>query len=462
MRWPFSLSPLEHGAFVFVGLLIYVMVTRIGQQHRHPSAAIAWVMAIVLLPYLGVPLFLLFGTRKLSKARHPAAAGPSKAVRADGPPWALELLAALNVPAPVRNEAIHFHADGDAALRALIGLIDGARGRIDLSAFVLIDDRVGAAVAAALVRCARRGVRARLLLDAIGGLRTSRRLVRELRGGGVTVRRFMPVLGNQVRGRSNLRNHRKLVVVDGESLWSGGRNLAVEYFDDSPDRPAWVDLSYVIRGPLAAQAQAVFDHDWQFAAGEPPLAAPVLPPPPEPPEGPCAQLVPSGPDHADDTLHALLLAAAYRARTRILAVSPYFIPDDALLTAWCMACRRGVQLTVVVPRRSNHWMADWARERALRALVAAGAQVVQYPAMIHAKAIVVDDRLALCGSANLDGRSLFVNFELMTAFYGAAEIGWLADWIEQQVRQSTVYEARPPSWGRDVLEGIVRAVAFQL
>src|SRR5690606_10462037 len=147
MRWPFSLSPLEHGAFVFVGLLIYVMVTRIGQQHRHPSAAIAWVMAIVLLPYLGVPLFLLFGTRKLSKARHPAAAGPSKAVRADGPPWALELLAALNVPAPVRNEAIHFHADGDAALRALIGLIDGARGRIDLSAFVLIDDRVGAAVA---------------------------------------------------------------------------------------------------------------------------------------------------------------------------------------------------------------------------------------------------------------------------------------------------------------------------
>jgi cardiolipin synthase len=189
---------------------------------------------------------------------------------------------------------------------------------------------------------------------------------------------------------------------------------------------------------------------------------PALPPPPGPGEGACAQLVPSGPDHADDTLHALLLAAAYRARSRIVAVSPYFIPDDALLTAWCIACRRGVRLTVVVPRRSNHWMADWGRERALRALVAAGARVVLYPAMIHAKVIVVDDRLALCGSANLDGRSLFVNFELMTAFYGAAEIAWLAAWTERQIGDSATYEARPPSWGRDVLEGIVRAVAFQL
>ena len=462
MRWPFSLSPLEHGAFVFVGLLIYVMVTRIGQQHRHPSAAIAWVMAIAVVPYLGIPLFLMFGTRKLAKARRPASAGPSQAVGTEGPEWALELLAALNVPAPVRNPAIGFHAEGDAALRALLALIDGARRRIDLSAFVLTEDEVGGAVAAALVRSAGRGVQVRLLLDAIGGLRTSRRLVRALRDGGVAVRRFMPVLRNPVRGRTNLRNHRKLAVVDGQALWSGGRNLAVEYFVDVADRPAWVDLSFVVRGPLAAQAHEIFDHDWHAAAGELPQAVPVLPPPPGPAEGACAQLVPSGPDHADDTLHALLVAAAYRARSRILAVSPYFIPDDALLTAWCIACRRGVQLTVVVPRRSNHWMADWARERALRALVAAGARVVLYPAMIHAKVIVVDERLALCGSANLDGRSLFVNFELMTAFYGAAEIGWLAAWTERQIGRSTPYEARPPSWGRDLLEGIVRAVAFQL
>ena len=462
MRWPLSLSPLEHGAFVFVGLLIYVMVTRIGQQHRHSSAAIAWVMAIVLLPYLGIPLFLMFGTRKLARARRRAPARAPAPGEAAGPDWALKLLAALNVPPPARSRSIEFDADGDAAQRALLALIDGARRRIDLSTFVLGDDAIGTSASAALVRSVQRGVQVRLLLDAIGGLRTSRRLVRELRAGGVEVRWFMPVVRNPVRGRTNLRNHRKLAAADGEALWSGGRNLAVEYFVDAPERPAWLDLSFVAHGPLAAQAHEIFEHDWQAASGRPPRAAAALPAPSGPVDGASAQLVPSGPDYADDTVHALLLASAYQARGRMLAVSPYFVPDDALLAAWCIACRRGVRLTLVVPRRSNHWMADWARERALRALAAAGARIVLYPGMIHAKAVVVDEALALCGSANLDGRSLFVNFELMTAFYGAPEIDWLAAWIERQAQQSIAYEARTPSWWRDVAEGLVRAVGFQL
>ncbi len=127
-----------------------------------------------------------------------------------------------------------------------------------------------------------------------------------------------------------------------------------------------------------------------------------------------------------------------------------------------MACRRGVQVTLVVPRRSNHRLADWARERALRALVDAGGSVRLAPDMVHAKAVVVDDRLALCGSVNLDGRSLFLNYELMTAFYGAAEIDWLAGWIGRQDARSDAYFARTPPWWRDVVEGVVRVVGFQL
>ena len=462
MHWLFSLTPLEHGAFVFVGLLIYVMVTRIGQQYRQPSAAIAWVMLIALLPYVGTPLFLIFGTRKLVRApRRFVVRGPA-AVGTEGPEWALTLLVALGVSPPVRNASIAFQGDGEDALRELLALIDGARERVDLGTFLMADDAVGAVVSAALVRAAARGVHARVLVDAIGGLRTSRRLVRELRAGGVQMRWFMPVLRNPVRGRTNLRDHRKLVVVDGESVWSGGRNLAAEYFLDAPGRPAWRDLCFVVRGPLAAQALEVFDHDWNSAWGKSPHAAPATEPPPGVDGGPVAQLVPSGPDHADDTVHALLLASAYYARERILAVTPYFVPDDALLAAWCIACRRGVRLTLVVPQRSNHQMADLARERALRELVAAGAQVLLFPSMLHAKAVVVDGQLALCGSANLDGRSLFVNFELMTAFYGAGEIAWLAEWIDALARQSGPYDARLPSWGRDVLEGVVRSVGFQL
>ncbi len=462
MHWPFSLSPLEHGAFVFVGLLLYVMVTRIGKQRRQPSAALAWVMSITLLPYLGIPLFLAFGTRKLARARRRALARVPAPRGVDGPDWALTLLAALGVPQPMRNASVDFHGDGEAALRELLALIDGARDYVDLCTFVLADDLVGDAVSAALARAGGRGVQVRVLLDAIGGLRTPRRLARQLRAGGVQLRWFMPVLRNPVRGRTNLRNHRKLAAIDGCCVWSGGRNLAAEYFVDQPGRAAWCDLSFVVRGPLAAQAHETFEHDWADARGKPPRAAPATIAPARAEAGACAQLVPSGPDHADDTVHALLLAAAYHARTRILAVTPYFIPDDALLAAWSIACRRGVQLTLVVPARSNHRMADWARERALRVLAEAGAQVMLHPAMIHAKAVVVDRQLALCGSANLDGRSLFVNFELMTAFYGADEIAWLAAWIEAQAGRSAPYEARSPSWGRDVLEGVVRSVGFQL
>ena len=185
MHWPFSLSPLEHGAFVFVGLLLYVMVTRIGKQRRQPSAALAWVMSIALLPYLGIPLFLAFGTRKLARARRRALARVPAPRGVDGPDWALTLLAALGVPQPMRNASVDFHGDGEAALRELLALIDGARDYVDLCTFVLADDLVGDAVSAALARAAGRGVQVRVLLDAIGGLRTPRRLARQLRAGAL-------------------------------------------------------------------------------------------------------------------------------------------------------------------------------------------------------------------------------------------------------------------------------------
>ena len=136
----------------------------------------------------------------------------------------------------------------------------------------------------------------------------------------------------------------------------------------------------------------------------------------QPVGGPLAQWLPSGPDHADDTVHALLLAAAYHAQRRIVAVTPYFVPDDALLDAWCLACRRGVRVSLLVPARSNHRLADIARERALRQLAAAGAQVWLAPAMVHAKAVLIDDDLALAGSLNLGLAGVIFSFMLVNLF----------------------------------------------
>lgn len=471
-RW-LLLSGLGHAVLVAASLLVYVLATRIGHQYRHPSAALAWVLGLVAFPYVTLPLFLLFGTRKFARPlRHrlspewvAAATMPSGA-----PPWATRLLAGMELAPATHNAHATFYEDGAASLQALLDVIDSAEHTLELGTFLYGNDAVGHAITAALERCVQRGVTTRLLLDAVGSLKTPPRQLRHWLRAGVRVRRFMPLLHNPLRGRSNLRNHRKLAVADGVRLWSGGRNLASAYFTGHAGQPAWVDLSFVVHGPLAAQAQAQFKTDWRAARGRSfltvahhPVPVPALAAVPGvAPGGVLAQWVSSGPDHADDTLHALLMSGAYQAQQRIWAATPYFVPDDALLDAWCLACRRGVQVSLLVPRRSNHRIADWARERALRQLVAAGAQVWLAPGMLHAKAVLIDGELALCGSLNLDARSLFLNYESMAAFYSPAEVAWLGDWYARQLHGAKPYHARRPSWLRDIFEGVVRSVGFQL
>ncbi|UCV00101.1 phospholipase D-like domain-containing protein [Acidovorax radicis] len=497
MTWLAVLSGLGHTMLVMAGLLVYVLATRIGHQRRNPSAAVAWVIAMAALPYLTLPLFLLIGTRKFARPLRrtrgvsdlPASlmpatlavarAGPPPAAEATGPAWATQLLACMELAPAVRNTSIAWHADGAMALQGLMRTIDSATRSLDLCTFVFANDAIGTQVAQALLRAAQRQVVVRVLVDAVGSLHAGASTLRALEDAGVSVRRFMPLFHNPMRGRTNLRNHRKLVVADQHYLWSGGRNLAMEYFLGRPGQSAWIDLSYEVCGPLAMQATTQFDRDWAAASGLPSAAVrsevdgyvrpggaqePTTPQAvvPEPGHGALAQWVPSGPDHADDTVHTLLLAGAYHAQQRIVAVTPYFVPDDALLDAWCLACRRGVQVTLLLPQRSNHRLADWARERALRALAAAGAQIWLAPAMVHAKAILIDDDFALSGSLNLDARSLFLNYEAMTAFYGATDLRWLYRWCDEQMAKASPYQAHQPHWVRDVAEGVVRAVAFQL
>jgi cardiolipin synthase A/B len=222
----------------------------------------------------------------------------------------------------------------------------------------------------------------------------------------------------------------------------------------------------------------LFDSHWRFGLARPaPEAAdektghtgPHIHPAPAHEAGPPqsaaahqAQLVPSGPDQAEDTVYGLLLTALFRAQQRVVAVTPYFVPDDSLLTALCLAARRGVQVELVLPARSNHRLADIARARALRDLVAAGGQVRLAAGMVHAKAIVVDNGLALCGSLNLDARSLFLNFELMVAFYSAQDIADVTQWIDSRFSHLPCFQPVQPSLSRDIAEGLVRWLGFQI
>lgn len=450
---------LLHAAVVAVGLLLYVSLTHSGRQRRPPSAAAAWVLALVAFPYLALPIYLLLGTRKLAHAQAPS--GPASAVAGQADTWPACLSRGLDLPPARRCAAISITSGGPEALRDLLALLDGAARRIDIEMFIFRLDAVGTQVVAALARAHARGVQVRVLLDGLGAFIGHRATRRALQQAGATVRWFAPLrlrLHPQF-GRGNLRNHRKLVLADGLRMWSGGRNLAQEYFLDTPQAPHWRDLSFTIEGGIVADAVAGFARDWAMTGGEPAPAPPTME---GDGEGPLAQLLPSGPDRRDDTAYALFLGAIHRADARVLLATPYFVPDDALQLALVLAARRGVQVELLLPARSNHALADIARQRSLRELAAAGARIHLLPQMLHAKALVIDTGFASGGSVNFDGRSLFLNYELNVLFHDAAQIDALADWFAALRAQSSAYAARAPGWWRDAGEGLVRSVGFQL
>jgi cardiolipin synthase len=453
-----------HALAVLVGLLAYAGLSLATHQRRHPSAAIAWVLALALLPYAALPVFLLFGNRKIVRAKRVPHAAPPMPVSGPGARFR-SLAAGLGLPPAVAFDDLRVHDDGRQALNRLCELLAGAQRSIDVATFLIGRDAVGDELTALLARRAREGVRVRLLLDGVGRYLGGVVELSELRAAGVDVRLFANPWPWPFKARSNLRNHRKLVVVDGARLWAGGRNLAAAYFgephrDSAWHKTEWADLSFDLAGDAAAQGQLQFEHDWQLAV-DGPLPAPALPA--AAPEGaPLAQLLPSGPDQAEDTLQQLLLDGCFSAQRRILAVTPYFVPDPALLTALMLAARRGVAVHLVLPRRSNHLLADLARPAALRDLIGAGAYVWLVPRMVHAKLVVFDDTIALAGSLNLDQRSLFLNYELMVAFYDGRAVDAFAAWGERLRVQGQLLERQRVGLLREVGEGLLRWLTFQL
>jgi len=455
-----------HSVISVVAVLIYVVTARLVPQRRHPASAIAWVLFILLVPYLALPAFLMFGTRKRTQLNPSSESLSLSSVEGSAVSWSVQTIAALRQPPPAGYHDFRLHANGNEALASLWEVLDGAQRSIDVCTFILGRDEIGESVVARLCAKARAGVRVRLLLDGVGSLMAGRPRLQEIRAAGGEFTLFVPLLHARLSVRSNLRDHRKLLLTDighdDARLWCGGRNLAAEYFLGDARRTAWHDLSFDLRGPLVAQASTLFEHDWAFARGTPPPRMPATPAALLSPAAASAQLVASGPDQVDDTVYSLLVTAAFRAERRIVLVTPYFVPDSGLLQALCLAARRGVVVELLLPAKSNHPMSDVARHRALRALADAGGYIKLAPHMLHAKLAVIDYVLALAGSANFDSRSLFLNYELMFAFHDSATVGRFADWFEDEQQGASTYVATRPGVLRDMAEGAVLWLGFEL
>jgi cardiolipin synthase len=267
----------------------------------------------------------------------------------------------------------------------------------------------------------------------------------------------MPVFRVPLRGRANLRNHRKLIVVDGRTCLTGGMNLALPYMGPPAAGRLWRDFAAVVEGPVVADLEALFASDWRFATGSEIESAARSP---DDGEGAAtAQIVASGPDVPGDPLYESLLALIFGARRRIWIVTPYFVPDEMLARALSLAARRGIDVRLIMPIRSNHVSADLARASFLRDLHNAGGRVLLYtPEMLHAKVVIFDDQLAIIGSANMDMRSLFLNYEVALFVRSSAEVERAAAWA-RGLTDHTHRELPAPAWSVELAENVVRLLS---
>ncbi len=445
-----------------LGFLLAILVVGRAQQDRRSSAGtIAWVLTVLLIPYLGAILFLLFADRKLTRL-----AQRKPPLEPNAPPSFASnsiqrILASVGSPKASHDNEVTLLATGEAAFQEIVSLIDQAEDHISIATFLLGDDPVGQEIPDHLERRAREGISVNVLLDAWGSREVLRRAEEQLTAAGAQVAAFMPMLHMPFKGRVNLRNHRKMIITDSSCAIVGGMNLADEYIGKIPNTERWCDLSAKLRGSIVPDLHKLFWADWLFATQSHAL-------PPEAPfensaiaenKGACLQLVPSGPDQHSDALHDALLIATYEAQSRICITTPYLIPDDALCQALVLAVRRGVCVQIIVPHTSNHAIADLARGSYLRMLIAAGAQVLFFPRMIHAKCILFDSTLAILGSANFDMRSLFLNYELAVFLYDKPSIDTLCQWFEMQRLESTPGYVKRATYPRLFIESAMQLVA---
>src|SRR5580692_5428625 len=429
------------GAVVAVGACVIHLATvlrAITRPNRTPASRVAWIAVIMCLPVIGVVAYLFLGETSIGRERaqrlrdaESRLAAPSGAGAGPGDAVATAVSAlcrSINGFGPTPGNRVVLLGDPgaspaepardcDAAIKGLIEAFDAATEHIHLSFYIWLDDENGGRVADAISAAARRGVTCRVMADALG----SRDFIRgprwrQLREAGVHLLAALediPRLGRFAAGRVDLRNHRKLVVIDNRIAFCGSQNCADPQFRPKAKYAPWIDILLRCEGPVVRQAQHLFLATWIAETGEDLYGLPAAAPGPEQhQDGVVAQMFGTGPTTPGGQMSDSFVSALYAAEHELIITTPYFVPDQALLRALCAAPRRGVETTLVVPARNDSPLVAAACRSAYPDLLRCGVRLFEYPlGLLHTKSITVDGRMTLVGSANMDRRSLELNFE---------------------------------------------------
>jgi cardiolipin synthase len=442
-------------------LVLLVFIPWVLMTKRDSAAAVAWCLIIVLVPLVGALLFWVFGyshvSRPLRKVRR-----QRSAYRAKHPPRTRQAArgheeeevnpktwndlgpVAQKVQAfPVSTDnSVTLYHDTQDAFTALVEAIRLARHHVHLEFFILRSDPTTDAFLAVLAHKAREGVEVRLLYDAMGCVGLRSRTLRPLSEAGGKATAFLPLNPWRSRIQVNLRNHRKLAVIDGEVAFLGGMNIGDEYLGKDAWFGYWRDSFLKLEGPAVAGVQRVFAEDWDFAVREPLNGDDYFPELPRAGDA-IVQVVESGPDQPVKSIREVFFAAITAARDRLWITSPYFVPDNGLLDALRLARYRGVDVRLLTVLKPDHWLAYYAARFYLAEMLDVGVKIYQYRrGMMHAKVLTADGKWGMVGSANMDNRSLHLSFEAGCALHTPGIVAELEEQFERDMKDSVRLEPK--------------------
>ncbi len=449
---------------LFLHLLGILTAFKALMESRTSQGAIAWLVFLLTFPTLALPAYWILGRSKFQGYRHAKRIADHKiregmtrliqqmqrfhprhgSTHPGGP---AERFAALPL---TRANAVELLIDGEATFESIFSGIEAARRYVLVQFYILRDDDLGRELQRRLIARAREGVRIFVLYDEIGSYPLSAGYLEAFKKAGIAVHAFNTRKGWRNKFQLNFRNHRKIVVVDGQSAWIGGHNVGDEYLGKDPKVGFWRDTHMRLEGPAVMGAQLSFAEDWFWAAGE--KIEDLEWTPKRAKEGDARVLViPSGPADEQDTAELMFLHALNSAKERIWIATPYFVPDDAVVYALQLAGFRGVDVRILIPDRPDHLAVGLAAYSYYEEAEKAGVKFYRYTrGFLHEKVMLIDDRAATVGTANFDNRSFRLNFEITAMVEESAFVEAVERMFEQDFSFSRLDDpstaSRKPFW----------------
>jgi cardiolipin synthase len=399
-------------------------------QRRSAAATLAWLFALMFLPIIGLIIYRIIGPLRLERRKlrlttskkmiREAMRALADDSRGDGVEHVQLARVGMTVgeAGPLRADDLELYFDGDSAYAALLAAVAAATHHVHLEYYIWEPDQIGTRLRDALVERAKAGVTVRMIVDGTGSHGLKKKFLRPLAAAGVHVTRFNPVrLASLRMRRPDFRSHRKIVVIDGAVGFTGGMNIT-DFHSAALSKAYWRDTHLRVRGAAVWSLQRLFLEDWYFCSETLCPIDPTIFPPAAAGATRVVQVLGSGPDAGAFAIHKAYFTAINQATRRLWLTTPYFVPDEAILTGLITAALRNVDVRLLIPKKGDSRLVDLAARSYVPELIAAGVRVYEYEVrFIHAKTGVFDDDVAIVGTANLDNRSFRLNFEVAAVLY---------------------------------------------